>query len=259
MNPRLVARGLGVTRERRELVAGVDLALPAGRLVALIGPNGAGKTTLIKALAGLIIAKGSVFVGGADLSGMSRRDRARRIAYLPQGHQVHWPLRAREIVALGRYPHGLADPARPSGEDCLAIEAAIARVDIADLADRPMDTLSGGERARVMLARVLATGAEIILADEPIAALDPRHQLAVMNDLKTEAGRGTLVIVITHDLGLASRLADHLLLMQAGRIVAEGPPAEVLTDDRLATIYGIRAIRHRSGSETAVMAWSLAP
>ncbi len=259
MSPSVLSlSGVSVTLDRRRIVAPTDLDLQGGRLVAVVGPNGAGKSTLLKAVAGVLPATGRIAIEGRDLAAMPRRDAARRVSYLPQGQTVHWSLTARDVVALGRYPHGLADPVALGGEHAHAVHDAMARTDTLRFADRSVLALSGGERARVMLARVLAVGARIILADEPTASLDPRHQLVVMQDLKAESRRGTLVIAVTHDLGLAARLADELVVIDGGYVVAHGTPADVLTDDLLARVYGIGAVRRTVGDETLILPWSLA-
>jgi iron complex transport system ATP-binding protein len=255
--PLIAARELTVSLGGKRIVENATLTLEAGRFVVLVGPNGAGKTTLLRALAGLIPSEGAVAIGGVPLAALSRIERARRIAYLPQGHQVHWPLAARDIVALGRYPHGVSDPARMRESDARLVDAAMVRTGTTDLADRIVSTLSGGERARVMIARVLAVGAPILFADEPTAALDPRHQIAVMRDLQAEARRGALVVAVTHDLTLASRLGDAVILMAGGRIVANGPPETVFTPEQLAEIYGIRALHHEFGGERLLMPWEV--
>jgi iron complex transport system ATP-binding protein len=257
MSAALTLENVSVSLGGRVIVAGALVSLDKGRFVALIGPNGAGKTTLLKAMAGLLPSQGRVTLDGAEMAALSRRDRAKRVAYLPQGHQVHWPLTARDVVALGRFPHGLADPAHLTPDHARAIDAAMARTETTAFADRAIMTLSGGERARVMLARVLAVEAPVLLADEPTASLDPRHQITVMNDLKAESRRGALVIAVTHDIALASRLADAIVLMNEGRIVAQGTPGEVLTDTALAEVYGVRVLRQSLGGEHLVMPWSL--
>ena len=150
------------------------------------------------------------------LSSLPLRERAKRFGYLPQGHIVHWPLPARDIVALGRYPHGATDPARLSPRDAEAVLRAMQAADVMEFAERRVTELSGGERSRVALARVLAVEAPVILADEPTASLDPRHQIDVMKNLRAAADRGVLVIVVTHDLGLAARFADHVLVLSRG-------------------------------------------
>lgn len=256
--PLLETRDLAVEIAGKAILLELSLSFPAGRFVALLGPNGAGKTTALKAMAGLIPARGDVRIGGENLSRLAPRERARRIAYLPQGHAVHWPLSARDVVALGRYPHGVADPARLPKHDAEAVDCAMARTDCTHLAHQPVQTLSGGERARVMLARVLATEAPILLADEPTAALDPRHQLTVMDDLKGESRRGALVIVVTHDIALAARMADAIVLLHEGRLVAHGSPETVLTDAHLAAIYGVSAARPVIDGQPTLLPWGLA-
>jgi iron complex transport system ATP-binding protein len=258
MKDALSLESVSVRLGGRAVVDGVTLTLQAGRLVALLGPNGAGKTTLLKAVAGLLPSQGAVRIGGYRLDSFSRAIRARRIGYLPQGHQVHWPLSARDVVALGRFPHGLADPARMNASHAAAVDAAMARTDTIRFAGQAVMTLSGGERARVMLARALAVEAGILLADEPTASLDPRHQITVMQDLKAESRRGALVVAVTHDIALASRLADEIVLMHEGRIVAQGNPAEVLTDERLASVYGVSALRQTVDGEDVITPWGLA-
>ncbi|MGL5114708.1 MAG: ABC transporter ATP-binding protein [Beijerinckiaceae bacterium] len=249
---------VGVRIGGRAILNEVSLSLASGRLVALLGPNGAGKTTLLRAAAGLIRSGGDISILGKPLSGVSRAARARMIAYLPQGHQSWWPLTAREIVALGRHPHGMADPARLEGAHLLAVDRAMERTGTARFADRRIETLSGGERARVMLARVLAVEAPVLLADEPTAALDPRHQLEVMADLKAESRHGALVVAVTHDIGLAARMADEIVLMQDGAVVAHGVPPDVLTDRALADVYGVSAHRDTVGGEALILPWGLA-
>jgi iron complex transport system ATP-binding protein len=257
MRDALSLEGVGVRLGGRAVVDGVTLSLQPGRLVALLGPNGAGKTTLLKAMAGLLPSKGSVRLGGDTLASLSRQLRARRIGYLPQGHQVHWPLSARDVVALGRFPHGLADPARMGTDHASVVDSVMARTDTIRFADQAVMTLSGGERARVMLARALAVEADILLADEPTASLDPRHQITVMQDLKAESRRGALVVAVTHDIALASRLADEIVLLHEGRVVSHGPPAEVLTDERLAGVYGVSALRQTVDGEEVITPWGL--
>jgi iron complex transport system ATP-binding protein len=258
VTPAVELEGVNVRFGGRSVLREASLRFAPGHLVALLGPNGAGKTTLLRAAAGLIAAEGKVLLDGAPLAGLTRAARARKIAYLPQGHQSWWPLTAREIVALGRHPHGLSDPSRLTGAHLSAVEAAMARTATTGFADRPIETLSGGERARVMLARVLAVEAPVLLADEPTAALDPRHQLGVMGDLKAESRRGTLVIAVTHDIGLAARLADEIVLMKEGGIVGHGAPDAVLTDAALAEVFGVAAHRDSISGESLIQPWRLA-
>jgi iron complex transport system ATP-binding protein len=252
----LTAQGLSVTLSGRAVLHDVSLALPSGRLVALVGPNGAGKTTLLRALAGLVPSEGTVHVGGDALSALSLRERARRFGYLPQGHMVHWPLPARDIVALGRYPHGATDPARLTPADAEAVARAMRIADVVDFAERPVTELSGGERSRVALARVLAVEAPVILADEPTSSLDPRHQIDVMKTLRLATGKGALVIVVTHDLGLAARFADTILVLSDGRLVSQGAPMEALSEQIMADVFRIRAYRTEFQREAVIVPWA---
>ena len=259
MSAHLSAEGLGVDLAGRRAVSDVAFTLPKGRLVALIGPNGAGKTTLLRAVAGLIAATGRIALEGRAVADLTPRERARRIAYLPQGYQAHWPLTGREIVALGRFPpHGASDPARLGAADAAAVETALGKADALPFAGRSILALSGGERARVMLARVLAVEAGLLLADEPTAALDPRHQILVMEALKAEAARGALVIAATHDLGLAARHADGIMAMRDGRLVALGGPRDVLDAAFLRETYGVEAHLSEHEGQLSLQPWRLA-
>jgi iron complex transport system ATP-binding protein len=232
---------VGVRLGPAAVVHDATLTLNAGELVVLVGPNGAGKTTLMRALAGLVPAAGSIEIEGRPLAGYSARERARLVAYLPQGHLFHWPMPVAEIVALGRQPH--ADPfASLADADRAAVTRALEATATAEFAHRPVTTLSGGERARVALARALATEAPILLADEPTGSLDPRHQLIVMQLLQRVARGGGTVLAIIHDLTLAARFADRVLVMSAGRLVADGAPDEALSPDRIAEIFGIETL-----------------
>jgi iron complex transport system ATP-binding protein len=251
----LSATGLNASLGKRKVLHDISLSLAPSRLVALVGPNGAGKTTLLRALAGLIPSDGDIQIGGDALSSLSLRERARRFAYLPQGHMVHWPLPARDIVALGRYPHGATDPARLSHGDMEAVLRAMQAVDVTAFGDRRVTELSGGERSRVALARVLAVEAPVILADEPTASLDPRHQIDVMQNLRSAADKGVLVIVVTHDLGLAARFADHVLVLSEGRLAAQGVPMQALSEAVMADVFRISAYRAEYQSETVIVPW----
>jgi iron complex transport system ATP-binding protein len=252
----LTAQGVSVALSGRAVLRDISLSLASGHLVALVGPNGAGKTTLLRALAGLVPSDGAIHIGGDALTSLSLRERARRFAYLPQGHIVHWPLPARDIVALGRYPHGATDPARLTPTDSEAVLRAMQAADVMEFAARRVTELSGGERSRVALARVLAVEAPVILADEPTSSLDPRHQIDVMKTLRAAADRGTLVMVVTHDLGLAARFADTMLVLSDGRLVSQGAPAEALSEQVMAKVFRISAFRAEFQREAVIVPWA---
>jgi iron complex transport system ATP-binding protein len=255
--PTLTVTGLRVSLGGREVVRGADFILEAGGLTVMVGPNGAGKTTILRALAGLAPSKGSIDLGGGPIARLSRRERARRIAYLPQGHVFHWPLPVIDVVALGRMPHGAG--AGDLGEaDRAAVAEAIRICELEALAGRPVTTLSGGERSRVALARVLAVQAEIVLADEPIASLDPRHQLTVLSLLRDHAARGGTVLAVMHDLALAGRYADRVIALDDGTVVAAGAPAEVLRPELLRRVFGVEARTFGEGGQTVIVPWATA-
>jgi iron complex transport system ATP-binding protein len=242
-----------------QLLRGVSLRLDAGELLGLIGPNGAGKSTLVKAIAQLLSYRGRIRLEGEDLARLSARKRARRLAYLGQEDQLQWPIGVYDLVALGRHPYrgswwrGAGVPALG---DQRAIEAALHATDTWGLRERRVTELSGGERARVRLARALVVEAPLLLADEPVAALDPLHQLKVLERLRSHCASGGVAIVVMHDLTLASRFCDRLLLLDRGRIVASGPRTRVLTEAALGQVYGIRAVVGEHQGQGYILPWS---
>ncbi|ODP37972.1 ABC transporter ATP-binding protein [Sphingomonas turrisvirgatae] len=236
----LVTRNLSVMLGHRRILDGIDLDFAPGALIGVVGPNGAGKSTLVRALTGLIAYSGSIALDGCEASTIARRERARATAYLPQGQTLHWPLTVDRLVQLGRLPH-LGPLSRIVDVDRAAIERAMVRADVLTLRDRIATELSGGERARAMLARALAVEAPILIADEPLAALDPLHQFEVMELLAAEAAAGRTVIAVLHDLAMAARYCSRIVMIEHGRVVADDRPVAVLGSQRLAAVYGIRA------------------
>ncbi len=225
----------------RAVVDGVSADLQGGSLIGIIGPNGAGKSTLVRGMLGLLpAASGEVRIDDRAIVDIAPSDRAKRISYLPQGQNLHWPLSVERLVALGRLPH-MGPLSRMSDTDRSAVAEAMQRTEIEHLAQRTVTELSGGERARVMMARALAVGAGGLLADEPLAALDPGHQIDMMALLEREANQGALVVVVLHDLTMAARHCSRLLLMNHGKLVADGSPEFVMTSRNLSEVYGIKA------------------
>jgi iron complex transport system ATP-binding protein len=252
---RIEAKGIAIAFAGKPILTGIDLALRPGELVGLIGANGAGKTTLLRILADLLPpAAGTVLYDGKAARTLGRRALAQRLAFLAQGGSVRWPMRAEAVVALGRLPHR-----RPFADltvtDRTAITKAFAATDASAFRERSLDSLSGGERMRVLLARALAVEAEMLLADEPLVGLDPRHQLEAMALFRRIAAAGTGIVVVLHDLSLAGRFCDRLVLLDGGRILADGPPAAVLDDGNLARAFGIEVARGNRDGENFVLPW----
>lgn len=250
----LAAANLSRRRGGTQILDGIDARFAPGRITAILGPNGAGKSTLLACLAGLAMPDtGDVTLNGVPRARLNARDLARQIGFLPQTADVHWDVDVATLVELGRFPHrgrwgaGEADRA--------AVAAAMAATNVTALASRTVNTLSGGERSRALLARVLAGTPDWLLADEPLASLDPAHQLDVLACLRDIAARGAGVIVVLHDLNQAARVADDILLMRGGRLVAQGSPEAVLTPELVARTYGVSAhIGHTPDGQRFIVA-----
>ena len=235
----LACEDLIVDVPARRLLGPLNVTFRSGEVTAVLGPNGAGKSTWLASLCGGREAtSGNVFLDFADMALLNPRERALRVGFLAQGREVAWGLTVQTVVGLGRLPHGRTGAAT-SPQDHAAVEAAIRRCELAHLRDRNVLTLSGGERARVLLARVLAGEPEWVLADEPLAGLDPAFQLDILRLLRELAQEGRGVIVTLHDLALVGRLADRVIVMRSGQIVADGAPDAVLTPDVMSVAYGV--------------------
>lgn len=232
----MAADAISVSLGRRHILDGVSMTAEGGDIVAVIGPNGAGKSTLLKALAGLLpLTAGKVRLGDDDISTLDARARGRRVAYIPQERVVHWPLPVSRVVALGRLPHD------PSHNDAVTIRAALSAMDLVAVAERPVNELSGGELARVLLARALAQEADILIADEPTAGLDMGHVLQLFAHFESLAANGRTVIVALHDVSLAVRFCRKTLLLKDGRVLAAGISEAVVTPELLAAAFGVAA------------------
>ncbi len=225
----------------RDILHGVSAKAKSGEFIALLGPNGSGKSTLLKTLTGILTpSSGTIHINGENHKNLALKARARQISYLAQSREAAPAMTVNDIVRLGRAPYrGALGKISADGE--AAIHSALARTQSTDFANRRFDSLSGGEQARVLLARALAVGAPVLLADEPIAALDPFYQLTMMEILKAEAASGKTVIAALHDLSLAAQFASRVWVMQEGEIVANGPPVTALTDRVLKDVFSIKA------------------
>ncbi|MBZ8118606.1 ABC transporter ATP-binding protein [Roseovarius sp. LXJ103] len=232
---RLALQDFGVVLRGRSILQDVSLSVGPGELVGIIGPNGAGKTTLMRSALGLIPSSGS-----SSLAKLDAPARGRAAAWMPQAREIAWPVTVETLVALGRTPH-LAGGARMTDADHRAVDAAIAQMDLTEMRARTATRLSGGEQARALIARALAQETPLLMADEPIAGLDPAHQIATMQIFAGLAAGGQSVIVSLHDLGLAARHCTRLIVIGAGSLRADGPPEEVLTPALIRDVFGITA------------------
>jgi iron complex transport system ATP-binding protein len=235
----LSGQNLTVVRGRRRILEAATLALGRGAITAILGPNGSGKSTLLRALAGVWLpVSGTVTLDGRPLAQMSRQDIAKRVSFLPQDTHCDFAFTVEEIVAMGRHPH--RGRFAPEGtRDRGAIDEAIARCDLDHLCGRTIDRLSGGERQRVAIARCLATEPAVLLLDEPTAHLDVEHALTILTLCRSLASSGTAIAVAMHDLATVARFANHAALLHGGRIVASGPPGDVLTPGRCREVFAV--------------------
>lgn len=237
--PLLAGQALGFAIDGIDIVRDINIDVRNGELIGLIGPNGAGKSSLLRLLCGIEpSSQGKVFWQGEALQSLSLDTRARQIGYLAQGARAQWPISVERVVALGRLPyHGLWQ--KDDAADAAAIEQAMQMAEVVAYRQRIATTLSGGEQTLVMLARIFATQPRMVFADEPVAALDPYHQLHVMELLRAHAQGEQAGMVVLHDLGLAARFCDRLYLLHHGKVYCHGTPAAVLTQDNLRKVYGI--------------------
>jgi iron complex transport system ATP-binding protein len=246
-------RDISLRKDERMVLDRVSLTVNHGELLGVIGPNGAGKTALLRCALGLEGREHAhrVEIGGVPATRLSPLQRARALAYLPQQTETAWPISAAAAVALGRLPHGGGG----NEKDTRAVTDALDAVGMSALADRPLTTMSGGERALVLLARALAVESDVLLLDEPAAALDPHHQLATMDLLHRLTDQGKAVCVVLHDLSVAARFCHRVAVLHAGRLVAEGQPEETLTDALLERVYAIRGARSRVDGAHLLVPW----
>lgn len=231
--------GLAVDLGGRTVVRELSLSVAPGELFGILGPNGAGKTSLLKAIAGLIAHRGGVFSAGQDLGALDAQARARAVAYVPQRSQLHAPLAVREVVAQGRFCHTLGLKGL-SNADHAAVDGAMQRLGLVNLAQAVFTELSGGEQRRVLLARALASEAPLILLDEPVASLDVAHALALFAHVRELVRAGRTAVVVLHDLNEAMTWCSSLLLLADGQSVAHGSPQQVLSVERVREIYGVQ-------------------
>ncbi|SEH51307.1 ABC transporter ATP-binding protein [Magnetospirillum fulvum] len=248
----LVWESVSLRRGGRLVLAEIALRVEPGELLGLVGPNGAGKSTALRCAAGLERpSAGQITLGGVPLDSLDTAARARAVAFLPQQAQSVWPIPVEAAVALGRLPHGGGGTRR----DRDAVDKALEAVGITPLRHRPITALSGGERALALLARTLAVESDLLLLDEPCAALDPHHRLAVMELLGHLAAAGRGIAVVLHDLALAARFCHRVAVLSDGKLLAAGPSEATLSDALLAQAFGIRAHRGRIGEESLLIPW----
>ncbi|WP_164116377.1 ABC transporter ATP-binding protein [Sphingorhabdus sp. Alg239-R122] len=244
----LAAQDISVRLGNTQILEGVHAAFARGQVSAIVGPNGAGKSTLLDCLAGLRVPDmGEVSLDDAPLTDIPPGQRAQRLGYLPQVQDVHWDIDARALVAIGRFPHRGAF-AGESEMDRSAIDDAMAAMDVTGFAARSVNSLSGGERARVLVARVLATQPDWLLVDEPLANLDIAHQLDMLAALQKAAHDGGMgVVMVLHDLSHAMNFADHVLMLDSGMVAANGGPADALSVQNIENVYHVHARWLESG------------
>ncbi|MEG8279128.1 ABC transporter ATP-binding protein [Streptomyces sp. AHA2] len=238
---RLAARGVSVGYGARTVIEDLDVTIPPGVITTIIGPNGCGKSTLLRTLARLLRpARGAVVLDGEDIGGLRTRDVAKKLGLLPQAPVAPEGLTVADLVARGRHPHQ-SWLRQWSSDDAEVVERALTLTGVADLADRPVDSLSGGQRQRVWISMTLAQGTDLLLLDEPTTYLDLAHAVDVLDLVDDLHESGRTVVMVLHDLNLATRYSDHLVVMREGTILAQGHPRDVVTTELLQEAFGLRA------------------
>lgn len=248
----LTLQQVSLTITGQTILHDITLSLVPGEMVVLLGANGAGKTSILRCAMGFEKrASGIASLNGTPTRKMRSIERAKLVSYLPQQRPMAWPILVSDVVSLGRYAYGVK-LGRLSGRDLDAVQGAIHACSLEHLADRRMDTLSGGEKARVHCARAFAARTDLLLADEPTAALDPRHQFRVMQLVREYVDNGGGALVVVHEASLAGRFADRIIWLKDGEIIANGSPQETLTKEMIAAIYGVRARIDSNGEHWAI-------
>ncbi|MFI0240524.1 ABC transporter ATP-binding protein [Streptomyces sp. NPDC016845] len=239
--PRLAARGVTVGYGDRTVIDALDVAVPPGVVTTIIGPNGCGKSTLLRTMSRLLKpSRGAVVLDGEDLAGLRTRDVAKKLGLLPQSPVAPEGLTVSDLVARGRHPHQ-SWLRQWSSDDVSVVERALGMTGVSDLADRPVDSLSGGQRQRVWISMTLAQGTDLLLLDEPTTYLDLAHAIDVLDLIDDLHESGCTVVMVLHDLNLAVRYSDNLVVMKDGAVLAQGHPCDVVTAELLYEAFGLRA------------------
>ncbi len=238
----LCVQDLSVYRQKRRILDQVSFAIGQGEFVGLIGPNGAGKSTLLRAVLAQIPYQGKVLLAGKETVQLPSRERAKILSYIAQDREISWNMRVEALVELGRFAR-LPRLAGLTMQDRLQVQEAMATLEITHLRDKPARQISGGEQARVLIARALVQDTPLILADEPVAGLDPAHQIGLMQTFRDLAAKGRSILCTMHDLGLAARWCSRLLLVKDGQLIADGTPEAVLQPEMIRTLYGVDVYR----------------
>ncbi|MGC6475831.1 MAG: ABC transporter ATP-binding protein [Parvibaculales bacterium] len=255
----LQANNISLSQGAATLVNHVQLQIAAGELVVVLGPNGSGKTSLLRCLAGVLTPQsGTILMQGENIARYDAATRARMLSYLPQSRPVLWPNRVEDIVALGRYPYG-GGMGQMGAQDQSIISQCLARCELSEMRHRAMTSLSGGEQARVHMARIFAAQTPLILADEPITALDPRHQYKIMDVLASYVAQGGAALIVLHDVALAARYASRLVWLKQGQVVADGPVTQTLSEPILKKVYDMEARVSLSSSPPEVQFIAVPP
>ena len=252
-----IVSNLSVSIGQKDILSNINFSIKSGETVGLIGPNGSGKTTLMRSILGLQkLSKGEVFVGGENIKIISKNKLAKQMAFIPQGGTSEWPLTVENLVALGRLPY-TTNLSPPSPTDWEIIQNSIDLCGLKDLSTRRVSSLSGGEWARVCFARAITSEPNLLLADEPIAFLDPKHCFQIITLVKNLAARGKSALVILHDLSITMRFFDRVIILKDGELIAVGSPKEVMSENFIADTFEVDILQGQANSESFIMPWKI--